>query len=613
MCSAIAHRGPDARGMVAAAPTSILGHLRLSIQDTDARSNQPFVRDGLTIVFNGEIYNFLELKAGMPEVNFATTSDTEVLLEGWRRWGPAFLDRVRGMYAFAIHDARTDETWLARDPLGIKPLLVLQRSDGIAFASELKALERAFRAELALDEDALAASLLWVWVPEERCVWRQVRKLPPGALLRVGSDGVAREHSRIGVDAMLPPAADLADEGAAVAELDRVLAASVRAHLVADVPVNAFLSGGLDSSLIVALARRDLPALDCFAIRFDESDRRAEAMSSDARYADMVARYVGARLHVIDARPDMARLLPRIVDVLDEPIGDSAAIATLMICESARAAGVKVLLSGMGADELFAGYRKHRACAIAETYRRSVPAVVRAAGERLVKALPVAIGGRGLRPTRWARRFASFASLEPADAFMRSYSYFDRADFARLVRDGAARYEAEARMHHAVYARAPVGDDAVNRMCYTDVHRFMVALNETYTDRASMAASTEVRVPFIDREVVRTAFRVPGALKLRGGEAKYVLKRVAESYLPREVVYRPKASFGLPLRAWVRRELADLVRDYVVSPNGLAGRGWLDAAELRRIVEDDAVGRADNAQTIWQLLTLEQWLRNRGL
>jgi asparagine synthase (glutamine-hydrolysing) len=614
MCDAIAHRGPDAHGAFSPVDGVVLGHRRLAIVDLDPRSDQPFVRGDLALVFNGEIYNFRELRKELSDfVEFTTESDTEVLLEGWRRWGVDLLPRLRGMFAFAIHDRRLQRTWLVRDHFGIKPVFFLPlRGGGLAFASELKALERVYRDSLTFCTETLALSLVWCWVPETRSPWREVRKLRPGHFLQIDDDGQWSEHCYWRPEQLLAGTSVLTSESEATAVLERTLLESVRAHMIADVPVCAFLSGGLDSSLLVAMAKREAASLDCYTIRFSDADRMHEKMADDASYAAFAADSLQVRLNVIDSRPDMAALLPKIVGALDEPIGDSAAIATFLICDAARQQGVKVLLSGMGADELFGGYRKHYACVLAQRYRKLLPPPLRALIEKVVGTLPVASSRQGLRPVRWAKRFTQFASLAEAEGFRRSYSYYGREQFEELVLGEVAEvFYRDAREHDQIYASAEHAD-VVNRMCYTDVQRFMVSLNEAYTDRASMAASTEVRVPYIDREVASLAFRIPGALKIRGGESKYVLKKVAERWLPHKLIYRPKSPFTLPLRSWIKNDLRDIVEDYVVSARGLAGREWLSRAALARIVADNDAGRADNAQAIWQLITIEQWLRNHG-
>jgi asparagine synthase (glutamine-hydrolysing) len=321
----------------------------------------------------------------------------------------------------------------------------------------------------------------------------------------------------------------------------------------------------------------------------------------------VAARY-GIDLHEIEISPDIVGLLPRIVDVLDEPIGDPAAINTLLMCEAARERGVKVILSGMGADELFGGYRKHVACVMAGRYRR-LPTASRALVRSGVQRLPVSAAGRGLRYPRWAKRFLTFAELPEEPRFRRSYTLYDPDELAALVSPDLAGYVGQVVEEHSdVYNDNSLGDE-INRMCLADTRLFLPGLNLTYTDRASMAASVEVRVPFVDPVVAHAAFSIPGSAKIRRRKGKVALKQAAESWLPREVVHRPKASFSVPLRAWVRHDLQEVIRDVLVGGE-LVGSGMIRREALLRLIQDDQAGREDRSKQVWQLLTLELWYRH---
>lgn len=609
MVDRIEHRGPDARGLVELVDPEtsvVLGHRRLSIIDLTTASDQPLRKDGLTLSYNGEVYNYLEIRRELEGrgVRFATRSDTEVVLEAWRVWGSDSLRRLRGMFAFAIHDERTGSLSLARDPLGIKPLYVMPRGEGVLFASELKAIVRAVGDELTINPAAMVASTLYYWLPQELDALQQVHKLPPGSWRTYHRDGTvasgefwnsAQEAARAAAG---PPA-----------DLREVVAESVRAHLVSDAPVASFLSGGLDSSIITALAHRADAAIEAYTIAFRPQDQRLEAMPDDARYARMLAAHLGIRLHEIEIAPDIVDMLPRIVDILDEPIGDPAAINTLLMCDAARAAGVKVLLSGMGADELFGGYRKHLATLMTARYRRLPRALRTGVISPAVRAMPVAVGQRGIRTVRWAQRFLTFAEMGEEEAFRRSYTLYDRDEAADLLDPAlGAQVDHVLDLHRQVYEDTTLTDQ-VDRMCLADSRMFMVGLNLTYTDRASMAASTEVRVPFVDPVVFSAAFSLPGSEKIRGRVQKAALKDAARAWLPNAVIDRPKASFGVPLRAWVSNDLRGLVDD-VLLRGELVQSGFLRREPLQRIVDDQRSGRRDESKQVWQLLCLEQWYRN---
>ena len=608
MTDRIAHRGPDAAGIWEHGDdrvTAQLGHRRLSIIDLTSAADQPLSKHGMTLVYNGELYNYQELRAELIArgVRFTTRSDTEVVLEAWRSWGPEALRRFRGMFAFALLDERTDELILARDPLGIKPLYYLLRGNGVVFASELKALVAAVGSELRIGLTGLVASMLYYWVPEQLCAVDGAQKLPAGSWAKFRPDGSSsfRSYWRI---------ADVAEAAAAgpVADLRPVIEQSIAAHLVSDVPVSSFLSGGLDSSIVTVLAHQADFEIDAYTITFRPEDQRLEAMPDDAVYARKVATRYGIKLHEIEISPDIVGLLPRIVEVLDEPIGDPAAINTLLMCEAARGRGVKVILSGMGADELFGGYRKHLACLMASQYRR-LPAAPRAAVRSTVERLPVSAAGRGLRYPRWAKRFLTFAELAEEPRFRRSYTLYGPGELAALLSPDLAGYvDQVVEGHRAIYDDNSLPDE-VNRMCLADTRLFLPGLNLAYTDRASMATSVEVRVPFVDPVVARAAFSIDGAAKIRRRQGKVALKQAAERWLPREIVYRPKASFSAPLRAWVRNDLQEVIHDVLVDGE-LTGSGMIRREGLLRLIQDEQAGREDRAKQIWQLLTLELWYRH---
>jgi asparagine synthase (glutamine-hydrolysing) len=608
MTDRIAHRGPDATGIWAHDDDRVsvqLGHRRLSIIDLTAAADQPLSKDGLVLSYNGELYNYRTLRAELAArgVSFRTESDTEVVLEAWRCWGPDALKRFRGMFAFALLDVRTGGLVLARDPLGIKPLYYLRRGGGLVFASELKALVDAAGSELRMEPGALVASMLYYWLPEQRCAIDGVQKLPGGSWAECGPDGsvTVRHYWRI---------ADVAAAAAAgpPADLGEVISESVTAHLVADVPVSSFLSGGLDSSIVTVLAHQADAGLDAYTITFRPQDQRLEAMPDDAVYARRVAARYGIDLHEIEISPDIVDMLPRIVDILDEPIGDPAAINTLLMCEAAAERGVKVILSGMGADELFGGYRKHLACVLAARYSR-LPRAGRAIAACGVNRMPVSAGGRGLRYSRWAKRFLTFAELSEEPRFRRSYTLYDPAELCALLSPDLAGYVDDVISEHSAVYHDNSLTDEVNRMCLADSRLFLPGLNLAYTDRASMAASVEVRVPFVDPVVAEAAFSVAGAGKIRRRQGKVALKRAAERWLPQEIVHRPKASFSAPLRAWVRTDLREIIEDVLVRGE-LVRSGMLRQHALAELIADDQAGRQDRSKQIWQLLTLELWYRN---
>jgi asparagine synthase (glutamine-hydrolysing) len=421
MSDRIAHRGPDSSGTwsnAGSGPAVQFGFRRLSIIDLSAMADQPLRRDGMTLIYNGELYNYKELRTELAAqgVRFTTSSDTEVVLEAWRRWGPDALRRFRGMFAFAIFEDATGDLVLARDPFGIKTPYNLHRGSVAVFASELKALVAAAAARLRIEPGALVASMLYYWLPEQRCAIDGVRKLPPGswARFRPGGQSSVQQYWQVADVAAAAAAEPPADLGAVIEE-------AVTAHLVSDVPVSSFLSGGLDSSIITVLAHRANPEIDAYTIAFRAQDQRLKRCPTTPRTP--VRSPPGSVSRCTRSRsPPTSRGCCPAVDVLDEPIGDPAAINTLLMCEAARERGVKVVLSGMGADELFGGYRKHLACVLASKYSR-LPGPARAAVAGGTGRLPVVAAGRGLRYARWAKRFLTFADLPEEPRFLRSTPY----------------------------------------------------------------------------------------------------------------------------------------------------------------------------------------------
>jgi asparagine synthase (glutamine-hydrolysing) len=608
MTDRIAHRGPDSAGTWNHQNDRVsiqLGFRRLSIIDLSAAADQPLSKNGLTIVYNGELYNYRALRAELTArgARFSTQSDTEVVLEAWRAWGPRALPRFRGMFAFGLADQNTGDLVLARDPLGIKPLYFMPRGHGVVFASELKALMAAAGSELKIEPGALLASMLYYWIPEQRCAIEGVRKLPPGSWAQVSPDGTLAVQSYWDIAEVAATAA-----AESPADLGEVIEESVLAHLVADVPIASFLSGGLDSSIVTVLAHRADPRIEAYTIAFRPQDQRLEAMPDDALYARKVAARYGIKLHELEIAPDIVEMLPRMVDILDEPIGDPAAINTLLMCEAARERQIKVVLSGMGADELFGGYRKQIACLLASRYSR-IPGPLRRAAGRTVDRLPVKAGGRGLVYSRWAKRFLTFAELPEEPRFRRSYTLYDPSDLAALVSPDLAGNVSDLIAEHAAIYNDNALDDEVNRMCLADSRLFLPGLNLAYTDRASMAASVEVRVPFVDPVVAQAAFTIGGRDKISGRKGKVALKHVAERWLPKEIVHRPKASFGAPLRAWVQDDLQEVIQDVLVGGE-LVDTGFIRREALTGLIHDQQTGREDRSKQIWQLLTLELWYRH---
>lgn len=619
MCARMAHRGPDDAGTaILDGGRVFLGFRRLSILDLSEAGHQPMLHHSgdLVVVFNGELYNFMEVRAELEGLGavFHSRSDTEVLLEAWHRWGEACLQRFRGMFGFALWDRRDRSLWLVRDRLGIKPLYYTMAADGTpAFASEIKSLLALPWVQASPDMEGVLGHLLFLWLPEPRTAFAGIHKLEAGHLLH-WKDG--RSENRPWWQPRITDSPRPQNEGEALEELKSLFDRVIQRHLVSDVPVGAFLSGGLDSSLIVArmaALRREGAGnpLDTYSIIFNERDKAFEAMPDDQRYARIVAAHTGSNHHEIMVEDDAADHLERLIWHLDEPIADPAAINTWLICRQAKQQGTTVMLSGMGADEVFGGYRKHLSAKLAADFRRWVPGLLRKGViAPLVDALPVAGRTRGYRLFRWAKRFMKSANLPPLDCFMGNYAYYDEAEL-----NGLLQPEHRFRWHETYSVRRhrellePVKHrDLVQQMTWLDTRLFLVSHNLNYSDKASMAAGVELRVPFVDHEFTDWALDLPSRHRIRGLRQKHLLKELGLGLLPRAVVERPKAPFGSPLRSWMRHGLRPLLDD-VLGDESVRRRGLFDPQALARMRADNDSGKADYGHRLWALLTLELWYR----
>jgi asparagine synthase (glutamine-hydrolysing) len=602
------HRGPDDAGMEwFAARGSGLGHRRLSIIDLSPAGHQPMANDARTrfITYNGEVYNYKEVREELSSRGhtFRSGSDTEVILKAYEEWGAGCLERLNGMFAFAVYDPAADELFAARDRLGIKPFYYRREGDRFVFASEIKALFASGEVEARPDIEALHTPARFQVSP--RTGFEGVSKLPAGHYLTVRGGTLAVKpywqlHPREDASVSFEEARQ---------SLDALLADAVRLQMIADVPVGAYLSGGLDSSVVAALMKSLTgEPIHSFTIAFSPEDQRFEKMPDDARYARLVADRFGFAHHEELIRPDVVDLLPRLTWHLDEPLADPAAINTYLLSKMAREQGIVVMLSGMGGDEVYGGYRKQLACLAADAYQNLVPGVLRRVVERGMEALPVATSRQGLRSLRWAKRFASFASLPRLERYLASDLALASDAYEALMPHGP-RYTDTLYYRAQSEAFARDGLSYLTKMCLNDSLFFLTDHNLTYSDKAAMAAGVEGRPPLIDHRLVEYMFTLPPNLRIRGRVQKYLLKKVAERYLPREIVYRPKAPFGSPLRAWIRGPLAEMVGD-LLSESSLKARGLYSPAAVARLVKADREGQEDNAHVIWTLLTNEVWFRS---
>jgi asparagine synthase (glutamine-hydrolysing) len=636
MTKAVAHRGPDALGMIHLSdgmncPTA-LGHRRLAIIDLSEAGRQPMSvlpegncldpTQGLTLVYNGEIYNYRELRAELQEAghHIRTATDSEVLLHLYEECGFDMLGRLNGIFAFAIHDNRSmgrpdgigkGALFLARDHVGVKPLYYATTTDGFLFGSEIKALLCHRGLSHDINPVALHQMLAYLWTPAPATMLAQVKKLEPGFAMIVENGRVGRHWCYY--DLPYTGRRDDAGFDESAATLFEKLEVAVRRQLVSDVPVGAFLSGGLDSSAIVAMARRIQPEepLTCFTVSLSHGFE-TDGIPDDLPYARRVARHLGVKLVEVPIAPADIRRLPEMVALLDEPQADPAPINALVIAERARAMGIPVLLSGAGGDDLFGGYRRHRALAL-ERYWSWLPGGLRDGIQSVANA---AASGRARGQSATAlRRMAKMFAYAGHDADRRLATYFwwsterlRRGLYTPAFASAVAAVDTAAPLLESL-RRIPNEHDPLQRMLYLEVKHFLADHNLNYTDRAGMAVGVEVRVPLLDLDLVNFATRVPSRFKQRGAVGKAVFKRAMEPWLPRDVIYRPKTGFAAPIRRWLRQELRPMV-DETLNSRIIARRGFFDPAAVTRLVTDDRRGVVDGSYTIFALMCLELWCRN---
>lgn len=603
-----AHRGPDDQGCYCdVAPDLVFGHVRLSIQDLSPLAHQPMLTPDrmVALVFNGEIYNFRELRSELHDTgyNFVSQSDTEVLLALYLRDGVKMLSRLNGIFAFAVWDRRLQQLFVARDAFGVKPLYYYHAHHRFAFASELKALVPLLPDQRVLDHAALHRYLSFLWCPGDATPIKNVRKLGPGMAMLVRQGQIARHWQWYQLP-VFQESELIRDERTAIDHTCSKLRIAVHRQLIADVSVGAFLSGGLDSSAVVAMARERMPDIRCFTIA--PKGGSDPGTVDDLPYARRVAQHLNVPLDVvhIDANR-MADDLERMVVQLDEPLSDPAPLNVLYISRFAREQGYKVLLSGAGGDDLFTGYRRHAALRYEHLWRW-LPASARGS----LKRWALNLDQRGVLGRRLGRLFKG-ADLEGDRRLVAYLEWANESDLFELYTPEfrAVLGDETAKQPMLDFlASLPMRTSPMDKMLALEQRFFLTDHNLNYTDKMSMAAGVEVRVPFLDIDLVAHAAKVPAGFKQKGRQGKWVLKKAMEPYLPKDVIYRAKSGFGAPLRRWMRNEFRPLVGD-LLSADNLKRRGLFEPTAVQRLIAWNDCGKIDAAYTLLSLLSIEIWCR----
>lgn len=597
MCASITYRGPDEQGTMVSGRAA-LGMRRLSIIDIKTGQQPIFNETGdLAIVFNGEIYNFQDLRKELRSLghSFKTTSDTETILHAFEEYGEKCLAKLRGMFAFAIWDRRSEALFIARDRVGKKPLFyALTETGDLVFGSELKTLLEHGGMKREVDLAALDAYLSFGYVPEEFCILKNVRKLLPGHYLTF-RNGAVNTQSYWDFD--LTPATVPRTEAEWADLLRDKLREAVGIRMISEVPLGAFLSGGVDSSTVVALMSQisDRP-VKTFSIGFKEDS------FDELKFARAAATQFGTEHHEFVVTPDLFDLIGEIVWHFDEPFADQSAVPTFLLSKMARD-HVTVVLSGDGGDELFAGYSRY----VIDRDRSGFGRVPKAIREQVLRRASNALPHRGP-----GKNYLYNISLDPVDRYIDSVSTFNRprkkllytADLAASLNGTGSAGERKFRS----YGKNLPGTDPIARLLYLDSKTYLPGDILTKVDRMTMANSLEARVPLLDQELIELVAGMPSGLKMRGRETKYILKKAMEGIVPAEILYREKQGFGVPVGQWINDQLRDRILGDLADKR-TRERGYFDHAYIETILKEHSAGRRDHSNAVWALWMLELWFR----
>ncbi len=600
----ISHRGPDDFGYFSFENLA-LGHRRLSILDLSPRGHQPMQsQDGrFTIVFNGEIYNHMELRHRLlSEFNFKSTSDTETILYGYIKYGRQLFSKLNGIFAFSIFDKDTKDVVVVRDQFGVKPLYYVSNNDSLFFASELKALI-SIDFDKEIDVEALSRYIYFLYSPGEQTPYKHVRKLKPGHFIAFNISAPSKVKVEKYYEIPFKGNYFKKTEVELIDDLISNLRRSVESQLLSDVPVGFFLSGGLDSASLVALARELHPEknLNCYTI---DTGGSFDNFSDDLYYAKICAKYLNVNLEIVKADVQIVEHFDKMIWHLDEPQADAAPLNVLSIAQKAREKGDIVLIGGTAGDDLFSGYRRHQALNF-EPYFDFFPDFVWKGADAFLSML----SPKG----SFIRRFRKLAAQSGVSKLDRMAGYFGWLDFPQVVQLFREAYRPSLQNAHPnnLLIRSldsiPMESNNLNQMLFWEMKYFLPDHNLNYTDKMSMAEGIEVRVPFLDLDLVEFSTKLPPDLKMKGETTKYLLKKAMERYLPKEVIYRPKTGFGAPVRQWITKDLDPMISERL-SKDNLQKWNIFDPDAIHKLISDNKNGYIDASYSIWALLAIHSWL-----
>ena len=604
----IEYRGPDDRGTYSD-ENVFFAHLRLSIQDLSLNGHQPMLSldENYCIIFNGEIYNHWDVRRELEQkgYTFKSQSDTETLLYAYIEYGQKCLGMLNGIFSFAILNKTKQKLFIARDNYGVKPFYYYYKDDKFLFSSEMKALLKVDGLDYTTNPAVFYNYLLFLWSPGEDTPFKYIKKLLPGYCAEIDLNNPSAfkpvQYYHVPFDGHY----ELHTEDEWIDALDEKLNEVVKRQLLSDVPVGFFLSGGLDSSLLAAITRKLYPMEDLKAYTIDVGDNiRKEGFAEDLPYAIRVAAHLHIDLQIIPADINILNDFDKMIWHLDEPQADASPLNVLNIAKEAHAQHYKVLLCGSGGDDIFSGYRRHKALYL-DKMMSSMPMFLRRGIKNCSSWLPNTVTGRrikklvaGIDQEDMLRRIGFFFWINPD----RALSLFNK------------KYQEEIKDAHILsffedlLKEIPDEHDPLNQMLFWEIRSFLVDHNLNYMDKLSMAASIETRVPYLDKELVHFSTKIPPSLKLKGKETKYILKKVAERYLPHDVIYRPKTGFVAPIRRWIKEDMKTMIQERLLSPS-FDKWGIFDQKAIAQLIHDNETGKIEAAYTIWSLLAIESWLR----
>lgn len=605
----IAHRGPDDEGIFTDQYIA-LGHQRLSILDLSPAGQQPMLSaDGdYVMIFNGEIYNHREIRRQIAhKYTFRSSSDSETLLCAYIEYGAQILSKLNGIFAFAVYQKSTQQLFIARDQMGVKPLYFYHKDNTFLFGSEMKSFMHIPDFDKTIDYKALVNYLHFLYSPSDKTPFKYVKKLSAGHYLELNAADPKEYHIQKYYEIPFEGNILQKSEQLWIEELDERLSKAVNRQMLSDVPIGFFLSGGLDSSSLVAMARKINPGkkMQCYTIKTSSGNIGKNANENDLPYAIKVAKHLNVDLEIINTEVDILQNFEKIIWHMEEPQGDPAPFNVYNISKAAEANGQPVLISGTGGDDLFSGYRRHQALRL-EIFFGHIPAFagnfIRSASHLLNSQS--ATGRRIQKLTKHINysssdRLAGYYEWIPVE---RNFNLFHKDIRPQIQNHNPSDYLIQS------LDNIPNEKELLNFMLYWEMKHFLPDNCLNYTDKLSMATGVEVRLPFLDLELVKFSTHLPVGMKMKGKEAKYILKKTMEKYLPKTVIYRPKTGFDLPVRQWIRRDLDDMIEDYL-SEEHIRKRGIFDEKNVRQLIKDNKIGKIDASYTIFSLLCIESWFR----